>query len=194
MPVADDRSASVARNLFGFSNSLQGACATTVRRLDVAHEGAHYLGVDPQGRDGPVTQNLFKPLSQSEIEELDRFLLERIDEGAVTEDSDEGVFCVSELDGLFTAVVSGPVMIPPSGWLPAVWGDFEPVWDDMAEFERIFGLMARHMNELTGLLTIRPDDFAPLFEERVVQGRRYTIVDEWCENYSGKKFKKCCLH
>jgi uncharacterized protein len=130
-----------------------------------------------------VTQNLFKPLSQSEIEELDRFLLERIDEGAVTENSDEGVFCVSELDGLFTAVVSGPVMIPPSGWLPAVWGDFEPVWDDMAEFERIFSLMFRLMNEISRGLHGASDDYGPLFNVRQVDDREVTVVDEWCEGY-----------
>jgi len=70
--------------------------------------------------------DLFNILSETEIERLERFLLERIDEDAETEGRDEGVLDISELDGFFTAIVSGPVMIPPSQWLPTVWGDFEP--------------------------------------------------------------------
>ena len=33
-----------------------------------------------------------------------------------------------DLDGLLTAVVSGPVLVPPSQWFAAVWGDVEPQW------------------------------------------------------------------
>ena len=49
-------------------------------------------------------------ISDEDLDFLDNFLLYRIDEDAVTEDSDEGILCVSELDGLLTAVVSGPVL------------------------------------------------------------------------------------
>lgn len=59
-------------------------------------------------------KNLFNPLNEEEIEQLDRFLLERIDDDADTEGKDEGVVDVSELDGLFTAIVSGPEVIQPS--------------------------------------------------------------------------------
>lgn len=57
--------------------------------------------------------DLFSPLSEDEFEYLDNFLLNRIDEDTYTEGKDEGVLDMSELDGLFTAIVSGPVMIPP---------------------------------------------------------------------------------
>lgn len=59
-------------------------------------------------------------LNEEEIERLDQFLLDRIDEDAGTEGKDEGVLDISELDGFFTAFVNGPVVIPPSRWLPAV--------------------------------------------------------------------------
>jgi len=72
-------------------------------------------------------ENLLTKLNDSEIERLDDFLLDRIHEQVATEDRDEGVLDISELDGLFTAIVSGPAMIPPSQWLPVMWGDFEPV-------------------------------------------------------------------
>jgi len=128
-------------------------------------------------------KDLFNILSVSEIERLDRFLLGRIDEDAETEGRDEGVLNVSELDGFFTAIVSGPVMIPPSQWLSTVWGDFEPEWESEKDFETILMLMMRHMNGIAETLIEHPGDFEPIYLEREVEGNAYAIVDEWCEGY-----------
>lgn len=128
--------------------------------------------------------NLQHPLSDDELAALDDFLLERIDEEEDTEGRDEGLLNVSELDGLLTAVVSGPVMIPPSRWLPVLWGDYEPEWEDKEEFEAIMNLLMRHMNTIAATLTEAPDEFEPLFLEREVDGVHYLIVDEWCEGYA----------
>ena len=128
--------------------------------------------------------NLISALSDEEIEQLDDFLLNRVEDDAYTEGKDEGVIGISELDGLFTALVSGPGTIPPTQWLPAVWGDFEPVWESVQDSEKILGLMLRHMNSIAAMLLEQPDDFEPIFMERVVEDKAYTIVDEWCEGYS----------
>ena len=127
--------------------------------------------------------DLVTPLTDEELDRLDRFLLERIDDEADTLDMDEGVIDVSELDGLFTALVSGPVSVVPSQWLPLVWGDFEPVWGSQEAFQEILSLMIRHMNSIVHLLIEYPEEFEPLFLEREVEGNTYTIVDEWCEGY-----------
>jgi len=130
--------------------------------------------------------NPFTVLSEAEIEHLNQFLLDRIPEDAddeYTEDTDEGILDISELDGFFTAIVSSPVMIPPSQWLPAVWGEYEPVWESEKEFEGIFTLLMRHMNGIAETLMEQPEDFEALFLERVVKGKTYTIVDEWCHGY-----------
>jgi len=127
--------------------------------------------------------DLFTPLSEEEIERLDRFLLDRIDENADTAGRDDGVLGMSDLDGLFAAVVSGPEVIRPSAWLPLVWGDFEPVWDSEDDFMEIFSLMMRHMNSISFMLMAHPADFEPIFMERKANGRTFTIVDEWCEGY-----------
>jgi uncharacterized protein len=128
-------------------------------------------------------KELFTPLSDDEYERLDEFLLERIDDDADTRDKDEGVLDISELDGLFTAIVSGPVTIMPSQWLPAVWGDFEPVWQNEEEFREILSLMMRHMNAIANMLMETPEAFEPVYFEREVEGDTCTIVDEWCEGY-----------
>ncbi len=129
-------------------------------------------------------KDLSNPLTAAEFERLDDFLLDRIDEEAETLGKDEGVLDMSELDGLFTAVVSGPVSIVPSQWLPLVWGEFEPVWESEEAFQEIFALMVRHMNSIVDMLMKAPEQFAPVFCGRDVEGQSYTIVDEWCEGYS----------
>lgn len=128
-------------------------------------------------------QDLFTPLTDNEIEQLEDFLLNRIDDDVDTTDKDEGIFEISSLDGFFTAIISGPTMISPSQWLPAIWGDFEPVWKDEKEMEQILSLMMRHMNGIASTLMEQPQDFEPIFLERMVDEKTFTIVDEWCEGY-----------
>ena len=128
-------------------------------------------------------KNLFKSLNDEEMDLLDWFLLDRIDEDADTEGKDEGLLGISELDGFFAALVSGPALILPSRWLPVVWGDFEPTWDGADDFEVIVSLMMRHMNGIAATLMEQPQDFDPMFLEREVEGKIYPVVDEWCEGY-----------
>lgn len=125
----------------------------------------------------------FKPLSDKELDWLDNFLLARIDENANIRNKDEGVLDVSELDGLFTAIVSGPEMIQPAQWLPQVWGDFEPEWNKEEEFETVMSLMIRHMNDIAATLMEQPQNFEPMFLERITDDKSCTIVDEWCEGF-----------
>jgi uncharacterized protein len=128
-------------------------------------------------------KNIESQLNHEELERLDLFLLERIDQDAYSEGMDEGIFNISELDGLFTAIVSGPTLIAPSQWLPVVWGDFEPEWKSEKESEEIFSLMFRHINDIAAILSEEPHNFEPLFMEHSVEGEAYAIVDEWCEGY-----------
>ncbi len=127
--------------------------------------------------------DIFTPLTDSELEQLEQFLLNRYDDDNDYLDQDEGVIEISELDGFFTAIVSGPSTILPSTWLPALWGDVEPEWQSEKEFEAIFTLLMRHMNSIANHLINEPETFEPLFLQREVEGEIYTIVDEWCEGY-----------
>ena len=102
-------------------------------------------------------------MSDEELERLQTILLDRVDEDAVTDDKDEGVLDVSELDGLLTAVVSGPVTIAPSRWLPAVWGDFEPTWHRVDDYGAFMSMLMRHMNSIAEILIEEPEAFEPMF-------------------------------
>ena len=121
-------------------------------------------------------------LSDEELDWLDDFLLGRFDGKEEDLDADEGVIVVSELDGFFTAIVSGPVMIPPSEWMPAVWGDFPPDWNNIDEVKTALSLMMQHMNNIATTLMTQPDHFEALFQQRKTENKIYTIVDE-CEGY-----------
>ena len=134
-----------------------------------------------------VEQDLSLPLSDEELERLDRFLVERIeaseDEDDEGDEIEEGVLGLSELDGFLTAIVSGPQSVVPSVWLPAVWGECEPRWETEDQALEIFTLMMRHMNAIAGHLMEEPGTFEPIFLSREKEGAEYLIVDDWCVGY-----------
>jgi uncharacterized protein len=128
-------------------------------------------------------QDIFTPLTDAEIEQLEEFFLQRFDEDTDTRDRDEGIYDVSSLDGFFTAIVSGPSMIPPSQWMPSLWGDFEPEWKNEKDFAAVFSLLMRHMNSIASHLMNEPESFEPMFSEHIIEGQSYIVVDDWCFGY-----------
>jgi uncharacterized protein len=134
-----------------------------------------------------MKKSLSEPLDHEELARLDEFLLNRVDDETADRinaaGGDEGILDVSELDGFLTALVSGPSVIVPSRWLPAIWGAQEPIWESTEQFEEIFGLIVRQQNVVAATLLHDPEAFEPMFGEREVEGRTYLIVDEWCHGY-----------
>lgn len=131
--------------------------------------------------------SIAKPLDEDELEQLDDFLLERMDvetsDAIAAAGGDEGVLGIAELDGFLTAIVSGPNAVTPSTWLPAIWGDEEPTWESPEHFEEVFELIMRHHNGIAATLVEEPDSFEPIFEASEVDGQTHVIVDEWCVGY-----------
>jgi uncharacterized protein len=123
------------------------------------------------------SDDLNTPLNEAEFEELDEFLLSL--------EHDDAILDTSEFDGFVTAVVSGPETIMPSTWLPVVWGgeDSAPEWTSVEEYQRIFGLMIRHLNTTSAALMQDPAEFEPCFMESTLEGVTHWIVDEWCHGY-----------
>ncbi len=116
------------------------------------------------------------PLTDEEIRELDEFL--------ASESVPKDTMGVSMLDGFLTGIAVHPDVIMPSEWLPHVWGGGEQaVFEDQKEAGRIFGLFMRHLNDILSALRDDPDRFEPLFYEREVEGKTYTIVDDWCAGF-----------
>lgn len=99
--------------------------------------------------------------------------------------SDDSILNISELDGFLTAVVSGPEMIMPSEWLPAIWGgeEFLPKWEDEEEFARFFGLVTSLMNDIVCSLMDEPEEFKAMFLMDMEDGEPVEVVDLWCCGY-----------
>lgn len=117
------------------------------------------------------------PLTDREIDWLEEILMKY--------GMDDSVLCFSELDGLLTAILSGPNMVSPNIWLSAIWGggDYHPKWSSEREMERFVSLCFQHMNDIAGCLYDAPELFEPIFNEREVKGEKYTIAEEWCFGY-----------
>lgn len=114
------------------------------------------------------------PLSDEELEELDRFLTS----DAVGEEPMD----LAMLDGFLTAQAVGPKPLPPSRWLPVVWGG-DAVWESRRQAERIMSLVFRHANDILLYLREEPEDFRPLLYERDVDGVKVAVMDEWCAGF-----------
>jgi uncharacterized protein len=98
------------------------------------------------------------PLSEEEFDELDEFLISDLT-------SDE-TLTIEGLDGYLTAMAIGPTTVPPSFWLPGVWGPSEndtPAFETMDQAQHILGLILRNMNGIITCLEDDPDAFEPVF-------------------------------
>jgi uncharacterized protein len=134
----------------------------------------------PHSPQEPDSLQMLAPLSDEELDELDSFLL-----SDATSDETMMLDC---LDGYLTAIVSGPVMLKPSEWLPKVWGPTtrdEPVFDTLAQAERITGLIMRHLNGIIWSLQHDPDAFEPVFDTAVYADdpHEYSDGEMWAYGY-----------
>jgi len=99
-----------------------------------------------------------KPLSEDELDELEKFLL--------SSSTPKKCMDIEALDGFLTAIVSGSDVIMPSEWLSVVWGDKEgPVFETEEQIQKIMGLIMRHMNSLANTLMDYPEKYKPLIHE-----------------------------
>ncbi|MFS2225164.1 YecA family protein [Pantoea sp. B65] len=117
------------------------------------------------------------PLELDELDWLDSTLLKYTNEHAILD--------ASELDGLLTAILSGPNPVMPGEWLMALWGGEEnaPVWESEQELKRFMDLCFQHMNDIAERLNGYPDQFEPLFGTHVIDDEEFTILEQWCFGY-----------
>lgn len=74
----------------------------------------------------------------------------------------ENCMTLSELDGFLAGILASPELIPPSEWLPHVWGDDGPAFNDLDQANAVFGHIMRRYNEMTAQLGAVPPTYRPI--------------------------------
>lgn len=72
---------------------------------------------------------------------------------------------LSELDGFVAGLLVCPDLILPNEWLPLVWGgdeDNEPIFDDVADAQRLFGMVMQHYNQVAE--DLQRGRYSPIYE------------------------------
>jgi uncharacterized protein len=106
--------------------------------------------------------------------------LEALDQFLMSDASPEDCMQLSDLDGFLTGIAIGPEPVPPSEWLPVVWGGEEPVFDDAEQARTVLGAVMGRYNEILRVLAADPDAYAPLFWEGP-DGE--VIAADWAEGF-----------
>lgn len=117
------------------------------------------------------------PLSDFEIEYLDRLLTKYRTDYSLSD--------VAALDGFLTAIVSGPVAVMPSEWMPAIWGgdEFAPEWELEEEVMAFTSLAMQIHNYAARTLTETPGDFELMASIGLIDGKPVEDYEPWCTGY-----------
>jgi yecA family protein len=110
-------------------------------------------------------------LTELERKELARTLERTAQDGGLT---------FSELDGLVCCLAIGPNMIPPSAWLPLVWGEEGSGFDSIADAQRGYSLVLRHYNAVGA--AIRDGTYEPTYVTKI-RGDEQSRAQQWATGF-----------
>ena len=83
-----------------------------------------------------------QPLADTELDHLSA-VLERF--------GDKRSMNLEQLDGFLAALICGPELVPPSKYLPEIWGD-QTVFEDASSAQAFMSLLMRHWNSIANTL------------------------------------------
>jgi uncharacterized protein len=92
----------------------------------------------------------------------------------------EDAMMLSELDGYLTAIALAPTMIPPSEWLPEVWGGADPPFAGAQEAGGVFAAIMGLYNDNLGALADPGRPFEPLLE---IDTDGSAFADIWAQGF-----------
>ena len=108
--------------------------------------------------------------------------LSRLDDLLLSLPEENDGMLLSEFDGLCAGVIVSPQLIPPSDWLPLVWGD-EVVapFETLEAVQEANGLVMAHYNMVAQSLMPPVVDYAPVFD--VDQRSDETLWEGWASGF-----------
>ena len=74
--------------------------------------------------------------------------LQRLNDFLFSDDVGDDAMLLAELDRFLAGIVVCPDLIRPSEWLPEVWGEDEPEFDDEGQASEIIGLIMGHYSDI----------------------------------------------
>ena len=115
-------------------------------------------------------QPLMQPLTNGELDRLEDFLCAVNPDEAMT---------LEELDGFFCALICGPELVPPSEYLPEVFGgeSMGRSVNSLKEAQEFLELLTRHWNTIAGTL-YRGELYVPLIfedENGIAMGNEWAV-------------------
>lgn len=116
-----------------------------------------------------MSTDLDTPLNETELAELDEFLL--------SEACDEDALSIDEAHGFLTALLVTPQPPAEAKWMSGVWGQPDFAGDN--DRQRMTSLLHRLYNEIVSTLKARRD-FEPLVIETEDQGEILEAYEGWC--------------
>lgn len=115
------------------------------------------------------------PLSNEEIHELGAFRM--------SDATPDDCMDIVTLDGFLTALAIGPQMVPPSVWLPVVWGGEKEPFESSARAEHTIGILVRRFNDICRMFGENATGFEPLLYAREVGGKTEWASKDWCVGF-----------
>lgn len=114
------------------------------------------------------------PHTDEQLEELDSILMDLPWEN-------EGML-LSEFDGFVAGLIVCPDMIPPSKWLPVVWGTqaITP-FEDVEEAERVINAVMAYYNRVASVLSSDEEAYEAILDEDT--RTQETLWEAWVDGF-----------
>jgi uncharacterized protein len=106
--------------------------------------------------------------------------LEALDSYLLSDLSPDECMMLSDLDGFLTGIAIGPELVPPSEWLPVIWGGEEPEFESVNQMRTIIGTIMGRYNEIVAAMSDDSGTFEPIFWEGP---DRAVIVTDWAAGF-----------
>lgn len=124
--------------------------------------------------------NRLLPLSDDELDELDRFLK--------SDATSYETMMIDMLDGYLTAIAIGPTTLDLKQWFSGIWGTTKedaPNFKSMEEARHIIDLIIRQMNDIVSDFEDDPDNVTFIFNTVVYPDspQEYTDADMWAHGF-----------
>jgi uncharacterized protein len=118
-----------------------------------------------------------QPLTDTELDHLSA-VLERF--------GDTHSMNLEQLDGFLAALICGPELVPPSKYLPKIWGN-QTVFEDASSAQEFLSLIMRHWNAIADTLN-SGEVYLPLLLE---DENGNTFANDWANGFlRGMEFGK----